>query len=349
MQPHDELPEFPAVAVTFAARTVQRWCGATALLLAVAGSVPSPVAADRMQVTETPSPGRWTLAEGDRPVLVYNHGTIQPPDGFLEKVAPGNLKYAKPRSDYIHPLYGLDGQELTHDWSLDHPHHRGIYWAWPEVMLGEEMGDLHALQRVFARPVGTPVTRTKEAFAEIEARSRWMWEDTIPIVEETARIRVWRLRLEDMEPVRRIDLEFHFRALTNNVTVARRETRLYGGLNCRFASNAGQELTTYIAPEGSDPRPAWASLTGDFANKGSQILGIFQHPANLDYPGDWVQYPELNWLQPTFPRAGTRFPLPTDKPLILRYRFSNYASHPHSTWDAEWNRYANGSSDADLP
>lgn len=306
------------------------------------------LAADPMQVIEAPSPGRWTLSEGEHPVLVYNHGTVQPPEGFLEKVSPANLKYARPRSDYIHPLYGLDGQPLTQDWSLDHPHHRGIYWAWPEVMLGEAMGDLHALQRVFARPVGTPVTRSSEDYAEIEARSRWMWEDTIPMVEETARIRVWRLRLEASEPVRGIDLEFHFRALTNNVTVARRETRLYGGLNCRFASIARQEIATFIAPEGAGPRPAWAALTGDFADKGPQILTIFQHPRNPGYPGDWVQYPELNWLQPTFPAAGTRFPLPTDKSLVLRYRLSNYASKPHLSWNAEWARYT-GASGGDQP
>jgi hypothetical protein len=330
-------------------------------MLALLSLLPGVFAADRMQVSEAPSPGRWTLAEGDRPVLVYNHGTVQPPDGYLEKVAPGNLKYARPRSDYIHPLYGLDGQALTHDWSLDHPHHRGIYWAWPEVMLGEEMGDLHALQRVFARPVGTPATRTGEDFAEIEARSRWMWEDTIPIVEETVRIRVWRRSPQPPFRIdRKIDLEFHFRALTNDVTVARRETRLYGGLNCRFASFAADQGTSggahgmwgYIAPEEDNPRPAYALIFGtpgaSTASYASiQCLSIFQHPANPDYPGDWVQYPELNWLQPTFPAADTRFTLPTEKPLILRYRFCNSDSKPD--FDEEWASYAARTSDTDQP
>ena len=62
--------------------------------------------------------------------------------------------YAVPRSNYIHPVYGLSGEMLTRDWSKDHPHHRGIYWAWPEVEFGKKLGDLHALQIVFARPTG---------------------------------------------------------------------------------------------------------------------------------------------------------------------------------------------------
>lgn len=345
MQPHDERLEFSPVAISFPVRWVQRLCGSAVFILVLAGLASVLHGADPMAVAEAPSPGRWTLSEGGRPVLVYNHGTVQPPAGFLEKVAPGNLKYSRPRSDYIHPLYGLDGQELTHDWSLDHPHHRGIYWAWPEVMLGEEMGDLHALQRVFARPVGRPVTRTGEDFAEIEARSRWMWEDTIPIVEETVRIRVWRSHGFGVEDLARdIDLEFHFRALTNNVTVARRQTELYGGLNCRFASIGRQMISTHIAPEGSDPRPAYACISGSFGAGDRQALAIFQHPKNPDFPGDWVQYPELNWLQPTFPAAGTRFPLPIDKPLILRYRFIISEIQPYSM-DQEWARYAVPSED----
>ena len=62
--------------------------------------------------------------------------------------------YARARSDYIHPLFGLEGETLTKDWSTDHPHHRGIYWAWPEVDWRGQRGDLHALQHVFARPTG---------------------------------------------------------------------------------------------------------------------------------------------------------------------------------------------------
>jgi hypothetical protein len=47
---------------------------------------------------------------------------------------------------------------------------------------------------------------------------------------------------------------------------------------------------------------------------------IIQHKQNPDYPGDWVQYPELSWCQPTFPATGTRYKLVRGQPLVLRYR-----------------------------
>jgi hypothetical protein len=47
---------------------------------------------------------------------------------------------------------------------------------------------------------------------------------------------------------------------------------------------------------------------------------VLQYLQNPDYPGDWVQYPELNWFQPTFPAANMRRPLSTEQPLTLRFR-----------------------------
>ena len=89
---------------------------------------------------------------------------------MLNEVAPANRIYARARSDYIHPLYGLNGEVLTRDWPVDHPHHRGIYWAWPEVDYGTNRGDLHALQKVFARPTGRVRLANGRRFAEVEGR-----------------------------------------------------------------------------------------------------------------------------------------------------------------------------------
>ena len=33
-----------------------------------------------------------------------------------------------------------------------------------------------------------------------------------------------------------------------------------------------------------------------------------------------MQYPNLNWLQPTFPSKGEKFLLSKTEPLVLRYR-----------------------------
>jgi hypothetical protein len=89
---------------------------------------------------------RYTIEDNGQPVLTYNFGTVPVPAGV-------GGKYAVARSDYVHPLYGPNGEVLTKDYSPEHPHHRGVYWAWPEVTYRGETRDLHALQGVFARPV----------------------------------------------------------------------------------------------------------------------------------------------------------------------------------------------------
>jgi hypothetical protein len=269
-----------------------------------------------MQAQPDSATGQWKVREADQPVLQYNYQTNFPGE-LLAKIRPDNLKYARPRSDYIHPLYGFHGEELTKDWSLDHPHHRGIYWAWPEVDYRGERGDLHALQRVFTRPTGRCLAQSGPVFARLEAENLWRWEDREAIVREQAVIRVWRADAGS----RFIDLEFCFTALQDDVALARRETRLYGGLNVRLASVQDQRIVLYTDPAGTASPRSWAHLSGIFAGgKDMTSLAIFQKPANPDYPGDWIQYPEINWFQPTFPAAGTRYVLRKEQQLVLQYR-----------------------------
>jgi hypothetical protein len=236
---------------------------------------------------------------------------------LLEEVKPANRIYARARSDYIHPLYGQRGEVLTRDWPVDHPHHRGIYWAWPEVDFGTNRGDLHALQKVFARPTGEARLKSGRDFAEVQAENLWLWEDREPIVKEHALIRAYPVTAGG----RVIDLAFRFVALKDGVTVARRDTTHYGGLSLRLATPASQEISVHTDPSNAVPRRAWSDLSGIFAgaNAGSGLT-VLQHRENADYPGDYYQAPALSWCQPTFPTAGTRYPLRRDQPLVLRYR-----------------------------
>ena len=79
-----------------------------------------------MQVKLDAETGQYRIIDGDKPVLQYNYAAVKPPAGYLEKVSANNRKYAAPRSNYIHPLFSPEGEQLTLDWSHDHPHHRGI-------------------------------------------------------------------------------------------------------------------------------------------------------------------------------------------------------------------------------
>ena len=269
----------------------------------------------RMRAQRDPAGGQVQISEAGEPVLRYNYQTNFPGE-MLASVKPDDRKYARPRSDYIHPLYGPQGEELTKDWPVDHPHHRGIYWAWPEVDYHGQRGDLHALQRVFARPTGNCALRDGPVCALVEAENLWRWEDQEPIVLERTLIRAWRAGTTG----RFLDLEFHFTALKDDVVLARRGTDHYGGLNLRLAAVRNQEITFHTDPPGTALRRAWAELSGVFPGGGQASLAVLQAPTNPEYPGDWVQYPEINWFQPTFPAAGTRYVLKQGQPLVLKFR-----------------------------
>jgi hypothetical protein len=302
-------------------RTNRReWLVQASALLSVGAVVPLESRQSRFAVRDDGT-GAIEILENNQSVLRYQYATVPiPPSahvGLTPAQAESLRKYGHPRSNYIHPLYGLDGVPLTDDWSKDHPHHRGIYWAWPEVGYKGELGDLHALQRVFARPTGITTLKSSDDEALIEAENEWRWDDVTPIVRETARIRAHRRGSHG----RLIDLQFTFAALVDGVTLARRQTKLYGGLNTRLAPVAGLGLSHHADPPATSPRMAWQTAAGIWKGAASpSSLTVFERADNPHYPGDYVQFPELPWFQPTFPAAGTRHALTRQTPLVLRYR-----------------------------
>jgi hypothetical protein len=246
--------------------------------------------------------------------------------------------YSVPRSDYIHPVYGFDGEILTRDWpDGGHPHHRGIFWAWPEVQYNGEWGDIYALQRVFARPTGKIEYINGPVYAQIHAENHWIWEEE-PIVREQVTIRAYQTNNEQ----RIIDLKLEFRALKENITLATRFTDSYGGLNIRMQTPEEQEISYFTDKPGSEPLRAWGDFNGIFdGSKEKSGLMILQHRSNPEYPGEWVEYPNLSWIQPTFPTPNTRFPLSTTEPLVLKYRFVIHkgGKPTHQKAEAYWNAY----------
>ncbi|GAG51260.1 unnamed protein product, partial [marine sediment metagenome] len=219
--------------------------------------------------------GSYTILEGKAPVLRYNFRAVPVPPGVKGK-------YAVARSNYIHPLYGPGGEELTKDFSPDHPHHRGIYWAWPEVYYKGQKRDLHALQGVFARPVKMAPIQRGPVFARLEAVNQWKWGDKEPIVKETAIIRAFAAGAGG----RCIDLEFRFTPLVDGVSIARRGQTHYGGLNMRCSSRKDQKIAFHNDKADTLVQRSWGQIVG-VPPKGKVPIGIsiLQSWLNPEYPG----------------------------------------------------------------
>ncbi|MDR3261635.1 MAG: PmoA family protein, partial [Tannerella sp.] len=228
-----------------------------------------------MVVEKDSGSGQFVIKESGKSVLQYNYQTVNE-DNVIRVASKKDIKpvykpvsfpagnvyrdeylkshpeikdnvitsaiWAVPRSNYIHPLYGLNGEMLTNDWpDGSHPHHRGIFWAWPEVEYKSQHGDLYALLRVFARPTGNIKYTSGSVFAEIDAENLWMWKDKEPIVREQVTIRVYRSSQES----RVIDLTVSLLAMVDSVTVATRSTNSYGGLCFRMETPQKQDISYY--------------------------------------------------------------------------------------------------------
>ncbi len=91
--------------------------------------------------------------------------------------------------------------------------------------------------------------------ATIEAESDWMWEDKTPIVHEKVKIRAEKAGPNG----RRIDLTITLIAVVDGVTIARRETNNYGGLNTRLAPAKALAITHHADADGATPAHGLAS------------------------------------------------------------------------------------------
>ncbi|MCL2744447.1 MAG: PmoA family protein [Planctomycetaceae bacterium] len=262
--------------------------------------------------------GQWLISENGKPVIQYNYETVPLPEGYLDSLKSGK-QYAVPRSNYVHPLFGLNGKPITNDWADDHAHHRGIYWAWPEVGYKGELGDLHALQKVFARPTGKIETIKKDGALSLCGENIWKWKDEEPIVQETAAFTVYPLSTNG----RKINLDFRFKCLVDEITLARRAQQHYGGLNTRMAKLDEFKSGWFREHEGDAAKTgaAWVFATWKDTETGKTMeLTVFEKADNPDYPGDYIEYPNLQWFQATFPKAKTRYTLKKDDVLTLRFQ-----------------------------
>ena len=273
------------------------------------------------------------VTDGSLPVLRYNHGTVPPPaeivDHFEKRDQP--LYYA--RGDYIHPLYGPDGEQLTDDYSVDHPHHRGVFWSWPVLRWKGEVRDIWAVRVLpdqpggaWARPVAMHCVSAGPVLAKIDAENVWKWGDKDPIVREDVSIRAFR----SQEGRRFVDIEVRLTALEDDVLIGGRPKGTYGGFTFRtFPKFEGRNIAMHVDPPEATPRRAWFHLTGKVPGaKGPLGVALMEHVSNPAYPNrpdpegpDRIpgKYPRWRSVTPAFP-GDREVALSKETPLVLKHR-----------------------------
>jgi hypothetical protein len=249
------------------------------------------------------------LSEGDRPVMVYNFGTVT---GESVPVTD----HRRNRGCFVHPLYGINGEVLTDVFPRDHYHHVGLFWAWPHVRIADQEYNLWSysnIQQKFVRWLGR---ETSGAVAVLGVENGWFVGEQKVMTE-----RVWFTVHRAIDDQRAIDVRLVLLPTDQPVTLWGAEGKSYGGLNLRYAPSVA-ELQARQAASAADasrkskkaakspPRPKdtfitvpaglasddlpdtrlpWADLVREFPAAGQRSgAAIFVDPQHPDYPPTWL-------------------------------------------------------------
>lgn len=251
------------------------------------------------------------LLEGGKPVFFYQK-------------APKSLQGQYVCCNYLHPLFSLDGDTLTEESPADHPYHRGVFWAWHQIYVGDQsIADGWVMENISHEVTGLE-TRTDKISAELKADVLWRspeWQNGYPFVREQTIITT--RQKENKQRI--IDFEIRLRALTGGVSIGGSDDEKgYGGFCIRiklpsdieFTSERGTiipEITQIVAGSRMD-------FSGTFRHDGKKSgITIICDPETPNFPASWILRKESSMQNIVFP-GRQRVGLSTEKDLVLKYR-----------------------------
>ena len=270
-----------------------------------------------------------TMKKGDGGILFTEDG---------EKILyyqsePKNINNKYERTNYIHPLWGINRAVLTEDFPADHLHHRGIFWAWHQVRIdGKRIGDPWEIKNFeqdvydiefFMRPDGSGVLKNKvnwksNQWVKLGKKAPYLQEETTITIHSEA------------HNYRRIDFEISLLALEENLEIGGSEDEKgYSGFSVRLKLPEDVEFT---GPEGKvEPKNTAIESKGFINISGSMGAGgknagvvIVDHPENPGYPQPWILRAKNSMQNAAYPGNKT-IPVSTTEPLILKYSLIVYS------------------------
>lgn len=279
--------------------------------------------------------GVWVW-EGDQRVLFYQRTT---------KSQAG--KY--PRANYVHPLYDLDGNVLTEDFPGDHPHHRGVFWAWHQVTVGGRPAGDPWVAKDFQWDVEQLTTTTEGEALSLRARVVWRsplhrdaQENLVPLAEERVLIRVHPRQAAH----RAIDFEIQLRALVDQLRIGgSADAKGYGGFSPRlrlptdvqFFGTRG-EVTPQVTSVSAGP---WLDVVGTFSPQSAEQqprrdgVAILCHPSLPEFPPPWILRRSRSMQNAVYPGREPR-PVSRQQPTVLRYRLVLHRGPVEASALAQW-------------
>lgn len=245
---------------------------------------------------------RLTILEKDKPVLTFNYG---------DQLAKGvHKKYA--RSCYIHPLYSLNGKILTSDFPTDHPHHRGVFWAWPNMKARGKQVQTWAPDILKQRFVQWTERKADENGATLAMKNEWIMDGEV-IGQENVKIHV--------HPAtnigRAVDITLTVEAVGGPVELFGPR---YGGMNIRLTKkNKSGTWTADSDPIKGDQHQKSFSWV-DYSSKKTNGIALFVSPNHPNFPPKWLLRSSYGSVMCVHWPTEKPYTLRPGKPLTFSYR-----------------------------
>jgi Family of unknown function (DUF6807) len=241
------------------------------------------------------------------------------------QVRPKSVDGKYERSGFVHPLYDLNGKILTDDMPRDHPYHRGIFWAWHQIILNDKnIADGWMSDHVSFQPVKT---RVKKGRGSVILHSEMIWNAELetnkwqPIVKEKTTIRVFKSTLR----YRMLDFDINLFALTDGLQIGGSDDEKgYGGFCLRLklpADISFASVNKNVIPQETPVLAGpWMDITGSFDGPSSPKNGVivFGYRSGLRNQYPWILRRVTSMQNVPFP--GRSPILLSKKGLKLSYR-----------------------------
>ena len=275
------------------------------------------------------SNAQLSMQKSDEGILITEAGQ----NVLLYRTAPGNSGGPCTRCNFIHPLYGVNGGVLTENAPADHPHHRGIFWAWHQIIInGEQIADQWELNHFAQEVVEFEFMKQRNGKVVLKTEVDWLsdrWKKDgvqVPYIREFARMEVW----PTVGKMRRIDFEIRLKALEEGVQLGGSDDEKgYGGFSVRMALPDGIQFT---GPNGKvEPQneavfsPGYVNISGDIEEDGGKGgIIIVDHKDNPGYPQSWILRSKGSMQNAVWP-GREPVDISTSDPLVLKYSLLVYS------------------------
>ena len=245
------------------------------------------------------------------------------------QLAPKSQDGKYTRSNYIHPFYDLDGNVLTEDFPADHRWHRGIFWTWHQVLIGDQrIGDPWICERFQWDVIDTTINHLDDGSLIVSARLHWKSPDwmlkgqMVPFAKETVTLHL----NPTSQHHRTIDFDIQLLALVPELKIGGSENaKGYGGFSLRIKNPLelqfrGKSGTVKARTRAVDAGK-WLLISNRDNIRHNHIL-LLTHKTHPNSPAPWILRNHATAMQNVVYPGRHAEPVPEDpaNPLSLRYR-----------------------------